>query len=56
MSYGQRVKELLPLLRGWRGGADILVYTLEEYERARERRSTFLSEAESEGIILYERR
>ena len=34
-SYGERVKELLPVLRGWPGGADIIVYSLLEYERAR---------------------
>ena len=56
MSYGERVKALLPVLRGWRGGADILVYSLEEYERARKRHSAFLGEAEAEGITLYERR
>jgi uncharacterized protein len=55
-SYGQRVKELLPVLRGWRGGADIIVYSLEEYTRAREQGSPFLSEAQGDGVILYERR
>ncbi len=40
-SYGERVRNLLPVLRGWRGGADILVYSLEEYER--------------DGVVLYER-
>ncbi len=26
-SYGQRVKELLPVLRGWKRGADIILYS-----------------------------
>lgn len=54
-SYGERVKALLPVLRGWSGGADILVYSLNEYEVAREKCSPFLSEVEMEGVVLYER-
>ena len=54
-SYGERVKELLPVLRGWKGGADILIYSLEEYESAREKDSPFLREAEKDGVMLYER-
>lgn len=54
-SYGQRVRELLPVLRGWLGGADILIYSLEEYEKAREKNSSFLREAERDGVVLYER-
>lgn len=53
--YGQRVKELLPVLRGWKGGADIILYSLEEYERAVEKGSPFLGEAEKDGVVLYER-
>jgi predicted nucleotidyltransferase len=55
-SYGERVRELLPVLRGWRGGADIIVYSLEEYERARTCRGSFLKDAENDGVTLYERR
>ena len=54
-SYGERVKELLPVLRGWRGGADILVYSLQEYENAKDKDSPFLTEAERDGRVLYER-
>ena len=54
-SYGERVKELLPVLRGWKGGADILIYSLEEYESAREKDSPFLRQAEKDGVMLYER-
>lgn len=53
-SYGERVRELLPVLRGWPGGADIIVYSLVEYQSACLRR-TFLSKAEREGVVLYER-
>ena len=54
-SYGNRVRALLPVLRGWQGGADIIVYSLEEYERARRTGSAFLREAERAGEVLYER-
>ena len=54
-SYGERVRELLPVLRGWPGGADIIVYSLLEYERARASNSRFLREAERDGLTLYER-
>lgn len=54
-SYGDRVRALLPALRGWRGGADIVVYSLAEYERARANGGVFLSEAERDGEVLYER-
>ena len=54
-SYGDRVRALLPVLRGWRGGADIVVYSLEEYERARTTGGAFLREAERDGEVLYER-
>ncbi len=36
-SYGERIKALTPLLRDRLVGADILVYSLEEYESVRER-------------------
>lgn len=54
-SYGNGVRALLPVLRGWRGGADIVVYSLEEYERARRGGSAFLREAGRDGEVLYER-
>ena len=54
-SYGERVRELLPVLRGWPGGADIIVYSLLEYERARASNGRFLREAERDGLTLYER-
>jgi predicted nucleotidyltransferase len=53
--YGQRVKALTPLIQDRLVGADILVYSLEEYESARERGSAFLKEAERDGVVLYER-
>lgn len=34
-SYGERVKALTPLIRGRLVGADIIVYSLQEYEDAR---------------------
>lgn len=46
---------MLPVMRGWRGGADIVVYSLEEYERARATGGAFLREAERDGEVLYER-
>lgn len=54
-SYGERVKALTPLIRDRLVGADILVYSLEEYESAREKDSSFLREAERDGVVLYER-
>ncbi len=54
-SYGERIKALTPLLRDRLVGADILVYSLEEYESARERGGSFLEEAERDGVLLYER-
>lgn len=54
-SYGERVKALTPLIRDRLVGADILVYSLEEYESAREKGSSFLKEAERDGVVLYER-
>lgn len=54
-SYGNRVRALLPVLRGWRGGADIVVYSLKEYEQARANGGAFLRKAERDGEVLYER-
>lgn len=54
-SYGQRVKELLPVLRGRLVGADILIYTPEEYERGRQARWGLVRDAERDGKVLYER-
>lgn len=54
-SYGQRVKALTPLIQDRLNGADILVYSLKEYENARRKGSPFLSEAERDGAVLYER-
>ena len=54
-SYGNRVRALLPVLRGWRGGADVVVHSLKEYEKARANGSTFLRKAERDGEVLYER-
>ncbi len=51
-SYGERIKALTPLLRDRLVGADILVYSLEEYESARERGGSFLEEAERDGVLL----
>ncbi len=53
--YGERVKALTPLIRDRLIGADILVYSLREYENARDKGSSFLAEAEREGVVLYER-
>ncbi len=53
--YGERVRELLPVLRGWKGGADILIYSLDEYQAAKAKSSGFLKEAEKDGVTLYER-
>lgn len=53
--YGERVKALTPLIRGRLVGADILVYSLQEYEKARDRGSPFLARAERDGVVLYER-
>lgn len=55
MSYGERVKSLTPLIQDRLIGADILIYSLTEYERARDRGSAFLREAERDGRVLYER-
>ncbi len=54
-SYGERVKELLPVLRGRLIGADILIYTPEEYERGRQARWGLVRDAERDGKVLYER-
>lgn len=54
-SYGERVKALTPLLRERLVAADIIIYSLREYEEAREQDKPFLREAERDGIILYER-
>src|SRR5215210_3301249 len=54
-SYGERIKALTPLIRDRLIGADILVYSLEEYENARKSGSVFLGEAERDGVVLYER-
>jgi predicted nucleotidyltransferase len=53
--YGERIKALTPLILDRLVGADIIVYSLEEYENARERGSSFLKEAEEDGLVLYER-
>ena len=52
VSYGERVKTLTPLIRDRLVGADILVYSLKEYARARETGSAFLLEAERDGKVL----
>jgi predicted nucleotidyltransferase len=54
-SYGERVKALTPLIQDRLVGADILIYSLKEYENAREKGSVFLKEAERDGLVLYER-
>ncbi len=46
---------MTPLIRDRLVGADILVYSLEEYESAREKGSSFFKEAERDGVVLYER-
>ena len=53
--YGERVKALTPLICDRLVGADILVYSLKEYENARRKNSSFLREAERDGVVLYER-
>ncbi|CAN5671294.1 nucleotidyltransferase domain-containing protein [soil metagenome] len=55
MSYGERVKSLTALIQDRLIGADILIYSLAEYERARDKGSAFLQEAEMDGMVLYER-
>ncbi len=54
-SYGERVRALTPLIRDRLVGANILVHSLEEYESAREKGSSFFKEAERDGVVLYER-
>lgn len=54
-SYGQRVRELLPILRGRLVAADIVVYTPEEYERGKRARWGLVRDVEREGKVLYER-
>lgn len=54
-SYGERVKALLPVLRGRLVGADILVYTPEEYERGKRARWGLIRDVERDGKVLYER-
>jgi predicted nucleotidyltransferase len=54
-SYGERVKMLMPLIRDRLVGADILIYSTEEYTRARKTGGAFLREAERDGKVLYER-
>lgn len=53
--YGERIKALTHLICDRLVGADILVYSLEEYENARRKNSSFLREAERDGMVLYER-
>lgn len=53
--YGERVKSLTSVIQDRLIGADILIYSLAEYERARSRDSVFLREAERDGVVLYER-
>lgn len=54
-SYGERIKALTSLIQDRLVGADILVYSLKEYENARDRGGAFLKEAERYGVVLYER-
>lgn len=54
-TYGERVKALTPLLRDRLVAADIIIYSLKEYEDAREKDKPFLREAERDGVTLYER-
>lgn len=54
-SYGERVKALTPLIRGRLVAADIIIYSLKEYEDARKKDAPFLREAERDGMTLYER-
>lgn len=56
MSYGERVKSLTPLLRGRLVGADIVIYTPDEYERGRQARWGLVRDVERDGKVLYERR
>jgi predicted nucleotidyltransferase len=53
--YGERVKSLTAMIQDRLVGADILIYSLEEYERARDKNSAFLRETERDGVVLYER-
>ncbi len=55
MSYGERVKALLPALRGRLVGADIVIYTPEEYERGKQARWGLVRDVERDGRVLYER-
>ena len=54
-SYGERVKELLPVLRGLLVGADIVIYTPEEYESGKKARWGLVRDVERDGRVLYER-
>jgi predicted nucleotidyltransferase len=53
--YGERVKELLPVLRGCLIGADIVIYTPEEYEDGKRARWGLVRDVERDGKVLYER-
>ncbi len=54
-SYGDRVKAPLPVLRGRLVGADILVYTPDEYEHGKRARWGLIRDVERDGKVLYER-
>ncbi|CAN5888030.1 nucleotidyltransferase domain-containing protein [soil metagenome] len=55
MSYEERVKALLPVLRGGLVGADIVIYTPEEYESSKQARWGLVRDVERDGKVLYER-
>ena len=55
-SYGERVKGLTPLIRDRLVGADIVIYTPDEYERGKRARWGLVRDVERDGKVLYERR
>lgn len=54
-SYGERVKALSPWIRDVPVGADIVIYTPEEYENGKKARWGLVRDVEHDGKVLYER-
>lgn len=54
-SYGERDKEISPVLRGLLVGADIVICMPEEYEDGKQARRGLVRDMERDGRVLYER-
>ena len=53
--FVERYEDFFGILRIWRRGVDLFVYTPEEFESMRERDNPFLRKAMEDAVTIYEK-